>query len=120
MINTHVDGIFIHVSNIQRAIDWYSRLLDLPKQDTAHDGMIYNLPVVGSTQVILDAYPKPVPPRDTGPRVMFTTPDLAAARELATSLSDEVTEVEDIGSSLIFFLDDPDGNRICIRQPKVV
>ena len=49
---------------------------------------------------------------------MFTTSDIGAARKLASTLSDAVSEVQDIGSSLVFYLEDPDGNLLCIRQPK--
>lgn len=118
MIDQQLDGVFIHVTSLSQAIKWYSHLLNIPKQAVAHDGMIYDLPISGSTQVILDAYPKPVPPGGTGPRLMLKTDDLATARELALSLSENVTDVQDIGSSLVFYVEDPDGNLICIRQPK--
>ena len=80
--------------------------------------MIYDLPVGGGTGIILDGYQKESLPRGTGPRVMFTTSDIGAARKLASTLSDAVSEVQDIGSSLVFYLEDPDGNLLCIRQPK--
>ena len=50
---------------------------------------------------------------------MFTTTDIVMARDHAGTLSSEVTEIEDIGSSLVFYLEDLDSNLICIRQPKV-
>lgn len=118
MIDQQLDAAFIHVSNIPNAVVWYSRLLGLPKQEVTHEGMIYDLPLNGSAQVILDGYSKPVSPHGTGTRVMFTTSDLPGAHDLALSLSDDVSEILDIGSSLIFYLQDPDGNLICIRQPK--
>ncbi len=117
-INPTLDGVFIHVSDMQRAITWYSSLLSMPSAITSHDGLIYALPLTGSTQVILDGYPKPVPPHGTGPRVMFTTSDIRAAVEHVRSLGIEPGEVQDIGSSLVLYIEDPDGNLICIRQPK--
>lgn len=100
------------------AIHWYSRLLGLPVGDISHEGMIYDLPLGDGTGIILDGYPKAVSPRGTGPRVMFTTPDIATARELALAMARDVSDVQDIGSSLVFYLEDPDGNMLCIRQPK--
>ena len=117
-INQQLDGVFIHVSDMQRAIDWYSRLLDVPMESTTHEDMIYNLPIGSGPQIILDAYPKPTSPRGTGPRVMFSTPDIHPAHAHALELSAETSAVEDIGSSLVFYLEDPDGNLICIRQLK--
>ena len=113
-----LDAVFIHVSDMTRAIDWYSRLLDLPIGETAHEGMIYDLPVEGDTGILLDAYPKPVAPRGTGPRVMFDTTDLDAAAAHARTLTETVTEPEDIGSAIVFYLEDPDGNLVCIKHPK--
>jgi predicted enzyme related to lactoylglutathione lyase len=113
-----LDAVFIHVSDMARAIDWYSRLLGLPIGETAHDGMIYDLPVEGGAGILLDAYPKLVPPRGTGPRVMFDTTDLDAALAHARSLSGTVTRPEDIGGAIVFYLEDPDGNLVCIKHPK--
>lgn len=118
MIDKQLDGVFIHVSNMPKSAAWYSRLLNVPEQEVSHDGMIYDLPINGSTQVILDGYPKPVSPRGTGPRVMFSTSNIQRAHDLAHELSEDVTDVQDIGGSLVFYLEDPDGNLICIRQPK--
>jgi predicted enzyme related to lactoylglutathione lyase len=119
IIEPRVDAVFIHVSDMPRAIHWYSRLLGLPVGKTAHEGMIYDLPVEGGTGILLDAYPKPVAPRGTGPRVMFDTHDLDAALAHARAITGTVTEPEDIGSAIVFYIEDPDGNRICIiwRKP---
>lgn len=118
VIESRIDGVFIHVADMLRSIDWYSRLLRLPVSETSHDAMIYNLPVESGPQIILDAYPKPVSPRGTGPRVMFEAVEIGSAHAHAIELSTETTAVEDIGSSLVFYLEDPDGNLICIRQAK--
>jgi predicted enzyme related to lactoylglutathione lyase len=118
LIDPQLDGVFIHVSNMSRAISWYSRLLDLPSLEATHEDMIYNLPVKSGPQIILDAYPKETSPRGTGPRVMFATSDIHAARARATDLFQETTDIQDIGGSLTIYLEDPDGNLICIRQAK--
>jgi hypothetical protein len=33
-------------------------------------------------------------------------------------MSHSVSDEEDIGSSLVFYFEDPDGNLLCIRQSK--
>jgi predicted enzyme related to lactoylglutathione lyase len=113
-----LDGVFVHVTDMPRAIDWYSKLLDLPVGDTAHEGRIYDLPVSGDTSIILDSHPKSAPPDGTGPRIMFDATDLDAALAHARTLSSSVTEPEDIGSAIVFYLEDPDANLICIKVRK--
>lgn len=117
-IDQHLDGVFIHVTDMGRAISWYSQLLGLNEQEKSHEDMIYNLPLDGPVQVILDAFPKESSPRGTGPRVMFTTNDIAAAKSHVQRLGSNASDVQDIGSSLVFYVEDPDRNLICIRQAK--
>lgn len=117
-INARLDAVFVHVTDMPRAIAWYCRLLDLPTPVTTHEDMICDLDIAGETGIMLDAYPKPVAPKGTGPRLMFATHDLAAAHELAQSLSDTVSDVQDIGSAVVFYVEDPDHNQICIIQRK--
>lgn len=117
-IDRELDAVFIHVSDMQRAATWYAGLLGLDQAEISHDGMIGDLPLLGTARIILDAYPKPVSPSGTGPRLMFVARDITVALDHARTLSSTVTDVQDIGSSLVFYLDDPDGNTICIRQPK--
>lgn len=118
VIDQALDGVFIHVTDIQRAIKWYSGLLNLPSTTTSHEGLIYSLPLNGPVQVILDGYLNPAPPHGTGPRMMFTTSDITAACEHIRALGSSPGEVRDIGGSLVVYVEDPDGNLICIRQPK--
>jgi predicted enzyme related to lactoylglutathione lyase len=113
-----LDAVFVHVTDIARAIDWYSKLLDLPTGDTAHEGRIYDLPVAGETGIILDSHPKPAPPAGTGPRIMFDATDLESALAQARTLSPSVTEPEDIGSAVVFYIEDPDANLICVKVRK--
>lgn len=113
-----LDAVFVHVTDMTRSIDWYCRLLDLPRPATSHEGMICDLPLTGDTGILLDAYPKSTPPEGTGPRIMFDATDLDAAVARARTLSVSVTEPEDIGSAIVFYLEDPDSNLICIKVPK--
>lgn len=119
VIEHELDGVFIHVSNMRRAIAWYSQLLGLPTHETTHEDMIYNLPMKSGPQVILDAYPNKSSPRATGPRLMFATSDIDAAWNKAREFSEATTtNIQDIGGSFTFYVEDPDGNMICIRQAK--
>ncbi len=113
-----LDAVFVHVTDMSRSLNWYCRLLDLPRPDTSHENMICDLPMSGDTGILLDAYPKPTCPRGAGPRIMLNATDLDAALALARTLSSSVTDPEDIGSAVVFYLEDPDANLICIKVPK--
>jgi catechol-2,3-dioxygenase len=116
-----VDAIFIHVSDMARAVAWYASLLGLPQGKLSHEGLIADVPVRGDTKIILDghAHANGVPIDRTGPRLMFPTGDLDAALVHARQLSAKVSDPEDIGSAIVFYLEDPDGNLMCIiwRKP---
>ncbi len=113
-----VDTVFIHVSDMTAAIRWYTALLGIDSGETSHADLIHELPVEGHTKVLLDAHPGKVSGAETGPRLMFATNDIDAAVARAASLSSTVTTPEDIGSAVVFYVEDPDRNLICIIQRK--
>lgn len=49
-----IGGVFIPVSNIEQARDWYCDILDLPTDGEIHFGHIYVLPLNGQN-IILDS-----------------------------------------------------------------
>lgn len=113
-----VDTVFIHVSDMPAAVAWYTALLGIEPGTTSHEDRIHQLPLEGHTGILLDAHPGKAPAAGAGPRLMFATDDLAAALVKAKSISATVTEPEDIGSALVFYVEDPDRNLICIIQRK--
>lgn len=113
-----VDAVFIHVTDMPAAIDWYSTLLGIDPGITSHEDRIHELRVEGRTGIMLDAHPGKVSAAGTGPRLMFATSDLDAARARAASLSPNVSAPEDIGSAVVFYVEDPDQNLICIIARK--
>ena len=121
VIEPVVDAVFIHVSDMERAVTWYASLLGIPPGELSHEGLIADLPVRGDAKVILDghAHASGVTIDRVGPRLMFPATDLEAAHAHASQLSPKVSDPEDIGSAIVFYLEDPDGNLICIiwRKP---
>ena len=121
VINPVVDAVFIHVTDMARAVDWYASLLDIPQGELSHEGLIADVLVRGETKIILDghAHAHGIAIDRTGARLMFPTDDLDAAQVHARRLSAKVSDPEDIGSAVVFYLEDPDGNLICIiwRKP---
>src|SRR5690606_23339064 len=64
-LEKRVGSIFIHVSDMRRAVEWYSRLFDLPFTDEfSRLSTVYTLPLEG-TEILLDsnngAAPAPQP-----------------------------------------------------------
>jgi hypothetical protein len=81
--------------------------------------LIYGLPLAGETGIILDghAHAQGSIADRQGVRLMFQAKDLDAAWSHAQQLADNVSIPEDIGSVTVFYLEDPDGNLICVNAP---
>jgi catechol 2,3-dioxygenase-like lactoylglutathione lyase family enzyme len=117
-ITASLAAVFVSVSNMATSVDWYGRLLGLPDPAISHQGQICELPLDGSTTIILDSHgSEPIVP-SVKPLLMFEAPALEPALTLARSMSGTVTTPEDIGSVVVFYLTDPDSHRICIKVPK--
>jgi len=116
-IRNCVGSVFLHVTDMERAIDWYSRLFGVPSGDTSHEGLIYEVPTDGDTGLILDGHAHAggewTPP-PTRPACMLAADDIHAAHQFALKHATDVSEIEDIGSVSVFQLADPDGNRLVV------
>jgi predicted enzyme related to lactoylglutathione lyase len=116
-IQRRVGMIFIPVSDMQRAIRWYSALFGLPLGETSHEDKIYDVPMEGETGLILDAH-RPVQ-NSSQPLCFFWTSDIAATHEHLIALGVEIlSAVEDIGSVQTLTFLDPDGNLLMVCQRK--
>ncbi|HEU5086433.1 MAG TPA: VOC family protein [Roseiflexaceae bacterium] len=114
-IHNRVGMVFIPVSDMQRAISWYSQLLGLPTGDTSHQGKIYSLPMQGNVGVILDGH-KAVR-NSSQPLLFFWTDDITASWHFLQQLEVEiVSAVEDIGSVSTLTFKDPDQNLLMVCQ----
>lgn len=116
-IQNRVGMVFIPISDMPRAIAWYSRLLGLPAGQPTHAGKIYTLPMQGDTGVILDAHRAVT--NSSQPLCFFWTDDIHASYDFLKSLHvDIVSAIEDIGSVLTLTFRDPDRNLLMICQPR--
>jgi predicted enzyme related to lactoylglutathione lyase len=114
-IRNQIGAVFVPVSDMQRAIHWYSRLLGLPEKAVAHEGRIYDVAVSGETLLILDAH-KPVQ-NSSQPLFFFWTDDLKATLAHLRAMQVEITtSVEDIGSVTTLVFKDPDDNLLMVCQ----
>ena len=114
-IQNRIGAVFVHVTDMQRAITWYSTLLGVPQSATSHEGLIYDVPMSGPTGLTLDGHSQV---RGTfqpaGPLLMLRADDIHAAHAFASEHAKEVGPVEDIGTVSVFHLADPDGNRLIV------
>ena len=107
-----INGVFIPVSNINHAIDWYCKLLNLPSNGEIYFGHIYVLPMQTKTNIILDS--KIYSPENVHkiPLVQLSTDNIEASFDYMKSLNVEViTEIE---NGHWFNIKDPDGNVLMI------
>ena len=114
-IQNRIGMVFIPVSDMPRAIDWYSRLLGLPVEETSHEGRIYGLPMLDGPGLVLDGH-RPVA-NSSQPLLFFWTDDLRATRAfLVDNHVELVGEIADIGSVSTLTIRDPDHNLLMVCQ----
>ncbi len=113
-IENRIGAVFVPVSNIQSAIEWYSSLLGTPVTEVTHEGRIYDMPMQGAG-LILDGH-KPVV-NSSQPLCFLWTKDIHAAHAFLLEKDIEVVgQIQNIGSVLTLTLKDPDGNLLMICQ----
>jgi len=118
-IENCIGCVFIPVSDMPRAIAWYSQLFGLPVQTavhaTSHEGHIYELPMQGAVSLLLDRH-KPVC-NSSQPLCFFWTADLSRAYTFLLENDIEVVAApEAIGSVTTLICKDPDHNLLMICQ----
>jgi predicted enzyme related to lactoylglutathione lyase len=112
-IQNKIGAVFIPVSEMSRAIKWYSRLLGFEIGSTSHEGKIFDVPMQGEVALILDGH-KPVT-NSSQPLCFFWTDDMEQARaHLIAQNVEIVRDIENIGSVSTLTLRDPDGNLIML------
>ena len=118
-IENRIGQVFVPVSDMHRAIAWYSLILGLPVDRTSHDGTIYDVPMQGETRLALDANKQPIT-NSSQPLCFFWTADIHAARDFLLANEVElVGEVQDIGSVSFLTFTDPDYNLLMVCQRNV-
>ncbi len=113
-VENRIGQVFVPITNMERAIGWYSRILGLPIMETTHDGAIYNVQMVGETWLALDASKSEIA-NSSQPLFFFWTRDIRAARNfLEISGVQSISEIEDIGSVSFVVFKDPDENLLMV------
>ena len=114
-VDNRIGTVFVPVSDMDRAVEWYDELFDLPSGEPTHGGTIYDVEMAGDAGLLLDAN-RPVE-NSSQPLCFFPTDDLAAAYQFLREREIPIVhEPEDIGSVSILTFEDPDGNRLMVCE----
>lgn len=112
-IAREIGAVFISVSDIAAARDWYRRMLGLPAGGDILFGHLHILPMRDGSGLVLDSKGFSGPHAGK-PAFHFNAGDIHLAREAA--LAAGALEVGEITDGVFFTLKDPDGNLLMVAN----
>jgi len=116
-VDNKVSGVFIHVTDLRRAAEWYSAVMGLPLLENRLNGEpIYCFDLDGGANIVLDNhYNEPDEPHAL---FNYLTADIQAAYRYAESKGiNMLTGIKRPHEGLAYFsIADPDGNAVMITQ----
>jgi predicted enzyme related to lactoylglutathione lyase len=116
-VKNRVGGVFVHVTDMPRAVAFYGKLLDRPVTDRHDAGNIYVVPTDGGSDLILDANNRHLFRPHGKPVFMFVTHDVDAAYADVRAKGIPIAwEIERHGDVAFFTFLDPDGNMLMACQ----
>ena len=110
-VSAQIGTVFVPVSDVQRARDWYCGVLGVPVEDSILDHL-YMLPMNG-TGLVLDSKIYSPDAVFKVPAFHFNTSDIQAAHGFMKDRGVELTEVNE---DQWFNFRDPDGNVLMVCQ----
>ncbi len=115
-IENRVASLFVHVSDLRRAAEWYSQLLGLPLiEERLNGGPVYWLSLPG-TGIVLDsdAYNRQNPDwrGEMQPLFMLAVPEIDEAYAYVVERTQVFGEIERHGSMAYFNFADSEGNSV--------
>lgn len=113
-IKKRMNGVFIPVSNLEQARDWYCRLFDIPNDGEIFFGHIYVIDLEGSASLILDSKIYAPDHVYKVPSIQLASDDIQQSYEYVKSLG--IEPITDIENGHWFNIQDPDGNVLMICQ----
>lgn len=119
-------AIFIHVSDMPKAVEWYSQLLGLDKQyqGTPEDRTVYGIKMGNGITLLLDSMRRDRPSPSNNALFYFNAPDMKEAYDYIRSLGIQpfddddniVTENDILKDPFLFRIRDPFDNVIIIHK----
>lgn len=115
-VENRVASVFVHVTELRRSAEWYSRLLGLPlMENRLNGGPVYWFDLPG-TGLILDSNVNnrkdPDWKEEMKPRFMFPVRDIDEAYAYLQEKAEVFHEPERHGSMAFFTFRDPEGNAL--------
>ncbi|TMV51609.1 VOC family protein [Paenibacillus mesophilus] len=110
-----VGGVFMHVSNMERSVNWYHKLFGMPERSSVTD-KVHALKMQGGYDFVLDqhGYDRKLAPKDR-PILMFDSPDVHAAFRFIQQIGiTPVWRIEEYPGMAFFTFRDPDGNLLMV------
>lgn len=114
-IKNHIGGVFMHVSNMERSVNWYHKLFGLPNRSSVTD-KVHEIAMNGGSGLVLDqhGYDRGLSMAER-PILMLQSPDVHAAYRFAKQNGIPIEwEIEQYPGMAFFTLRDPDGNLLMI------
>src|SRR5690625_3956052 len=117
-ITNKINTIFVHVSDLETSVKWYSQLLGQDYDSASIERPVYNIKIADHTGLTLDAGPERVTKEqstDENPLFNFHTENIddsyAYVKELGYKVKSEIVRFNDFS---FFTILDPDRNVIMI------
>ncbi|WP_240418485.1 VOC family protein [Paenibacillus periandrae] len=118
-ITNRIGAVFVHVTDMPKAIQWYSELLGLPIHADSHEGTIYSLHMDGGSDLLLDSNRRDDSSQNNKTQLFFETKKLMDSYHFVKEKGIEVvTEIEKHDNISFFTFKDPDGNILMICEDK--
>lgn len=113
-----INTIFVHVSDLERSVKWYSQLLGQDYDSTTIEKPVYNIKIADHTGLTLDAGPGDVIKKQSHgeyPLFNFHTDNIdhsyTYVKELGYKVESDIVRFDDFS---FFTIHDPDMNLIMI------
>jgi catechol 2,3-dioxygenase-like lactoylglutathione lyase family enzyme len=116
-IQSKMNTVFIHVSNLERSVVWYSRLLGQEFNKENISPPVFNLTINGNTGLTLDAGPNNNKEINPNPHPLFNlhTEDIHSAHMYVKGLNYDIdSQIISFDDFSFFNVKDPDGNIIMV------
>ena len=113
LIQNHIGAVFIPVSDIDAARDWYSALLGIPADGPIQFDHIYVVPMHDGSGLVLDSKDF-AGPHTSKPLFHFMTRDIHGA--YAQMRDNHVDLIGEVSDGVFFNFKDPDGNLLMVAD----
>lgn len=112
-IDREIGAVFVPVSDIERARDWYRALLGLPAGGEILFGHLHVIPMREGSGLVLDSRDFRGP-HDRKPVFHFNSSKIEAAR--AHAVASGASETSAVTDGVFFTFKDPDGNFLMVAD----